>query len=220
MKTLMVVFAALITYSANAQTTTAKHDIGIRLSSDRNESFQLQYRFHKNERWSFFVEGTYGGRSSGTYSNQFVYPDSLFEVVSNNYNRSTIGLNFGAQRRLSFMEHNFYYVGASVGVGTTIFESRYNRTLYLAEENEDPNVFFPNILDVVETESSRSTDNIVSVKSKLFVGADFPLVNRLNLNFELGMNADMDVYTTLPFSTLNMHGYFVGGLRYQFGKTK
>jgi hypothetical protein len=220
MKTLLVFFAALITYSANAQTPNFKHDIGIRLSSDQNESFQLQYRFHKNELWSFFAEGTYGGRSSNTQNSQFIFPDSLYEAVFSDSRRSSFGLNLGAQRRLSFMKHDFYYTGASLGFYTSEYRSQYDRVLYLANEGQDPENPFPDIIDVLETETINTSYNSVGVKAKLFVGADFPLTDRLNLNFELGMNADYDIPTTQNFRTMNMNMYFLGGLRYQFGKTE
>jgi len=64
--------------------------------------------------------------------------------------------------------------------------------------------------EVLESEYSATVSNEMDFNIRLFVGADVPIVDRLSLNFELG------IFNSFGYS--NIQGFLNGVLRYNFGK--
>jgi len=208
--------------SSFAQSDSFKHDIGLKISSWQPERFQLQYRYHFNESWAFSANAYVGTESIYFSDGDYLIQDSLYEMNSSEYRYNTYGVEFGAIRKLNFMKHNFYYVGASAGFGGATRSSHYNRMVFTVKDADPtmPAAPFPYLDEVVDSEYSATIDNAMAAKSKLFVGADFPILDRLSFNCELGMMMNFEFYAKDKFNYFTGAGYFSGGLRYNFGKVE
>ncbi len=211
---------ALCAFSLSAQTSNFKQDIGLRVGTLDAERFQLDYRFHKSEKWSFTLTGYYGSRSNGFSNFGYVIPDSTFEIESSQFSRNSYGGSFGVQRQLNFMKHNYYYVGASLGGSSVAYRSFYRRSIYETIENPQSSSPFPELGDEIESEDFSLLWNTFSINTRIYVGADLPLIDRLYLNFELGLIAEYEVNNMHQFSYIHLPAYFTGGIRYRFGKTQ
>lgn len=224
MKTGIVVLFTLIGSSVFAQ-TQYKHDLGLRLGSNGEERFQLQYRMHPNEKWAFGATATVGSTGSGNSSFSLEPGDSTYTSYSYNYNNMFYGVTFDAVRKLNFMKHNYYYAGASLGV--TSLQRSYNSisARYEAVYLDSTNTYMPAIGDLLESESTQTLSNGIMGRSRIFVGADVPIFDRLTLNVEVGFDAALTriVYPSAePFVFMygSFTGFVSGGLRYRFGKSE
>lgn len=222
MRSIITVLMLSLTYTSFSQ-TSFKHDIGLKLSTYQPESFQLQYRYHLNEKWAFSASAHFGIRSTYNDYGAYVSSDSsTYELRSTEFRFHTYGIDFGAIRKLNFMKHNYYYVGGNAGVGAITRVRHNSRTLY--EPNTDSgfsNSFFPLhplIGEILESEYNVAISNAMNVKARLFTGLDVPIVDRLIFNFELGLLFDMQFSGVDQFAILQIPGYLTGGLRYNFGK--
>ncbi len=222
MKTLIALLLLLVTIPSYSQSTDFKHDFGLRLSTYQPETFQLQYRFHLNEKWAFSASAHFGSRSRYYNEGEYLIQDSLYELYSTAYHQRTYGIDLGAVRKLSFMKHKFYYVGGSVGVGTTAYSTHNERMVYTPILT-DPTFTYgigipPPIDEIVDSEYHATVRNTLHVKSRLFTGVDVPIVDRLTFNFELGIMFDMEFDNMYHVVYGNIPGYLRGGIRYRFGK--
>ncbi|GAB5416374.1 MAG: hypothetical protein Crog3KO_09880 [Crocinitomicaceae bacterium] len=220
MKTILIAIAALCAFSLSAQTSNFKQDIGLRIGTLDAERFQLDYRFHKNEKWSYTLTGYFGNKNN-YYSNfGFVIPDSTFEIESSQFRRNSFGATFGIQRQLNFMKHDYYYAGASLGGGSVSYSSHYRRTTYAASEDSIYSGPFPQLGEELESESQTYVNNAFNINTRIYIGADVPIIDRLYLNFELGLIAELEINNVQQFSYISIPGYFSGGIRYRFGKVE
>lgn len=224
MKTYVALIALILSCSTYAQTSSFKHDIGLKFSSYQPEKFQLQYRYHANEKWAFGVNGRFGTRATYYSNGDYLIQDSIYELFSTEYRVNSFGIDFNAIRKLSFMKHNFYYVGGSLGVGSTVRRTRDTRTVYEPMEMSPGQQWYgpPFIGEVIESETYVTLRNSMNFNSRLFVGLDVPIVDRLSFNFELGISLDAEVGNTDQFNyvSLSVPGYVAGGLRFNFGRIK
>ncbi|MDB2656590.1 hypothetical protein N9Y60_00895 [Crocinitomicaceae bacterium] len=223
MKTYIALLALTLSFTSYSQAPNFKHDLGLKLSTFQPESFQVQYRYHLNEKWALSANAYFGRRTFNSYYGNYIVQDSIYESYSTQYSQNSYGIDLGAVRKLSFMKHNFYYVGGSVGVGVTTFSSNNRRTLYIPVL-PDPGVaygynFPPPIDQVIELDQSGYVNNTIHIKSRIFVGADVPIIDRLSLNVELGVALDVrQGFGSELFNIWDVPGYASGGLRYRFGK--
>ncbi len=204
-----------ITQWSNAQ---YKQDIGLKIGYDPVDRYQLEYRWHANEKWSFVASANYGNVNH--FSN-VAYPisDTVIAYNFHNYNTRYVGGSIGVQRRLNFMKHNFYYVGATIGGGGINRDFRTFKTTMKVDSAAG--AFYP-YGDVVSEEESVVRSNDFFTKTKLYLGADVPIVNRLSLNCELGLNFGVSKWSAYSFNSYVFEMFLVAnaGLRYRFGKDK
>ena len=200
------------------QTTNAqfKHDIGLKFNVFDQERVELEYRWHPNEQWNFL-----GGITAGTrnwyYADSYDLTDTTV-MVDNYYNyRNYYGVSVGASRNLNFMKHNFYYVGSKLGfgmmqgwVGETSLEYLESDMLTSTFSYGEP----------LSYSTVRDQQRGYFGTARLFVGADFPILDRLHLKVELGGLLNMMSYkyngSAYVLGQINMTA--TAGLRYNFGK--
>jgi hypothetical protein len=222
MKTILIVIVAIGAFTTKAQSTYFKHDIGIRASSYNMERFRLDYRYHLSEKWTFSVGGYYGDQSHFSWNGAYLN-DSTYESFTHQITLRAYGVTFGAQRKLNFMKHNFYYVGTDIGVGITNRKFTFSRFVFVPEGDQtSPSPFFPGIGEVLENEFEVSSNNAFNLNNRLFVGADVPIVDRLSFNLEVGMVVNLESANYNGYSTnyVDLLAFASGGLRYRFGKTE
>jgi hypothetical protein len=94
--------------------------------------------------------------------------------------------------------------------------------LYEPLENDPTFTYAPHpaVGNVVEEEQTATIRNRMQLKSRVFVGADIPIVDRLTLNFQLGLLALFEHSSQDLFNYYQLSGSFSGGLRYRFGKNE
>lgn len=218
MKTLIVAFFAFYGASTFAQ-TQFKHDIGVRFSSDDEERLQLQYRWHKSDKWAFGVTASYGQYGNGNYSLQLEDGDTTYIANSYYYDFQHYSLMVDVVRKLSFMKHNFYYVGASIGGGA--IQRNYNSYWARYEAAGDASSsLFPNVGEEIESERYYDHGGGVSGRARLYVGADVPILDRLTFNLEVGTGLAIARYDSSFSGYSYWSGSVTGGLRYRFGKAE
>lgn len=222
MKKYLTFLLLLCALNSNAQTTNFRHDIGIKLSTNQPERFQLQYRFHASEKWAYSANAYFGIRNSYYSNGDYIIQDSIYEINSLQLQYHSYGIDFGAIRKLSFMKHNFYYVGGSFGVGATTRSQHYSRMTYETSSGSPapPYGVYPLLENLIDSEHNTIIGNSMNVNTRLFIGADVPIVDRLTFNFELGIAGSLEVNTQDQFAIIEIPGYLTGGLRYRFGKTE
>lgn len=216
----IILFSALIT---SAQTSNFRHDIGLRFGSVEARNFELQYRFHKNEKITYTAGLQYGDRSNVISSSGYIYPDSLYQFNNYQFVRRSYGLTVGVQRHLDFMKYNFFYVGANVGVGISRFNETNSRMTYTVSEDQSTDNYYaqlPLLDEIVESTLETSFTNGTNMNGTLFAGVDIPIIDRLSFNFEMGIMLDFETrsYNGQQTSISQMHLPITGGLRYHFGK--
>lgn len=221
MKTAFAAILCVLTFNSFAQSPEFRHDIGLRLGSFDQEQFQLEYRYHFNEKWSFGARGYFGLYRSLTWDGGYLVKDSIFQSNNIEYQRMTYGISFGAQRRLNFMKHNYYYVGVNLGFGTTQVRNTYNRMVYVIDfdPSSPANAYsLPPVGDIIEKALTVDNDISLNLRNHLCVGADVPVLDKLSLNLEIGVISDLQFPDGLYLDQFQMMPYASGGLRYRFGK--
>jgi len=222
MKATFAAFFCLMALNLNAQSLNPKYDIGLRIGSFQNEKLQLEYRYHVSEKWSLIGRVHIGVSQSIKTEGDYLIQDSLYQSFTNDFQRLSYGLSFGAQRRLNFMKHDFYYVGANLGLGTTRYRNTDVRMIY--EPYFDQGISFsvfgpPPVGEVLERETTVSLQNAINVTNHIYVGADVPLVNHLSVNLEIGVVSALEVLNSsdITLTTIQLAPFVSGGLRYSFG---
>lgn len=217
MKTILITLITLSGISfSHAQTSDFKHDIGLRLSSNNYERYRLDYRYHKNERWTLSVGAYFGSNNSFVYNGTYLN-DTTYQAISHQFDMMSYGVSFGMQRKLNFMKYNFYYVGADLGVGAVSRKYTNSRFVYDVDPTSTDLIIFTNL---IEDEQNVNLSNALNVNTRLFAGADVPIVDRLALNLEIGLLSGVESSRINGIQTtyFNLIAYASGGLRYRFGK--
>lgn len=216
MKTILASFTVLILLFPNSVLGQFKHDIGMKVNSNEYERFQLEYRWHPNEKWAFTTAFTYGTRFDYyTYSHVAV-EDSLITYYTNTGETISYNISVGAMRKLNFMKHNYYYLGANIGVGgLRDRNSSYRNTYTLDSTALTYGVYQPG--EDVDGWDTHNSYNSFSTVSRVYLGADVPILDRLSLNMEAGIWANMSFYQNNSVY-FNSRLYASAGLRYRFGR--
>lgn len=192
-----------------------KHDVGLKINTTPEERFQFEYRWHQNEKWSWSASLNFGSRGDYFYGERWD-SDSTYlaqsSTVMNNYFSGAIGVN----RKFTFMKHNYYYAGAMIGGGTrsqhwSIWEGKYS--IADSTTNQPPFPFEP-----MQETYSATVRNYATFNTRLYLGGDFPILDRLSLNVEAGLFCNLETVETFRYFYLS--GFVTGGLRYSFGKEK
>lgn len=203
--------------TVQAQIQGGKHDLGIRVSSFDQERFQLNYRYHKNEKWTFQVTGQYGSSGNSYYNEKYSLQDSTnYEISVSGYSYDHYGLSIGLRRNLSFMKHNYYYVGAGLGGGYTELVYSSFSALYEVEPSSDS---YPVFGDLLESEDERQITKGWHSTARIYTGLDIPILDRLSLNLELGILNNLTGMPESSWMSNTIYGYVSGGLHFNIGKS-
>jgi len=216
MKTYLASIATIVLFLPTISFAQFNHDVGLKISTNEYERFHLEYRWHPNETWALTASLVYGDRYDYySYSNREIV-DSTMEIFSNSGQTKSYNLSVGALRKLTFMKHNYYYIGGNVGAGRVIERHSSYRELYFLDSTAlTYGVYQPG--EQIEGSEAHANYNLFTVTSRLYLGADVPLLDRLTLNMECGLGAALSFY---PNSSvyLNSRLYASAGLRYRFGR--
>lgn len=215
MKTIFSIALGCFLFAPATGFSQYKHDIGIKLNTTPEERFQLEYRWHVNEKWSWSAAVNAGSRGDYYYGERWD-SDSTYiansSMVQNNYFSGMIGIN----RRFNFMKHNFYYAGAMLGGGSRSQQWNVWEGKYLIADSTANQPPFP--YEPMEQTYTATVRNFVTFNSRLYLGGDFPILDRLSLNVEAGLFCSVESFQIFRYFYLN--AFVTGGLRYSFGKPK
>lgn len=217
MKTLFKITLFCLLFTPINAFAQFKHDLGIKGTNLDTERLQLEYRLHKNENWAF--TGTFGYAGSGyrtSYAEGLLPGDTTYQTIYNMYQRSFYSLSVGGLRKFSFMKHNFYYAGATIGARFENYNSSTNISVYDLDSSFSPSYWYGYYAAPFEPGTSEYNYSALAMTSKLYVGANVPIVDRLSFTVEGGFNYSLEARTNYFRSSLAFYTSF--GLRYNFGR--
>lgn len=161
------------------------------------------------------MSAVYGDRSYYYSNSDRELEDSTIEVFTNTGRTKNYNLSVGALRKLTFMKHNYYYVGGNVGAGQVIQSYASYRGLYFLDSTALANGAYFTGEQIDGSEEYRNF-NLFSMTSRVYLGADVPILDRLTLNMECGIGASLSIYPNSGVH-VNSRMHASAGFRYRFG---
>jgi len=210
-------FALLLVATPFCTRAQYKYDVGLKVSSNHLERFQLEGRFHFRTPYSLMISVNGGSEIASNNIKIPVYSDSLYSYSNSRTERSNISIKTGIQRKLKFPSTDIFYVGSSLGIG---FLNRYelrSTGSYIIDSvvNYPPQTYIQEI-DFTETYYSNRS---IRTELAFSFGLNAPFSERLSINAEIGLSTYIQSSLTNNESTFfNQFVYASGGLRYSFGK--
>lgn len=216
MRTYLARIAAIIILLPSNSFAQFKHDIGLKLSTNEYERLHVEYRWHANENWALTATFVYGERFDFYSFTDPEVGDSTIEIFTNSGQTKAFNLSLGVIRKLTFMKHNYYYVGGNLGAGQTREWHTESRGLYFLDSTALTYGVYQAGEAIEDSELYFGRD-LFSMVTKLYLGADVPILDRLTLNMECGIGSNLSVYpnASLYFTS---RVYAAAGLRYRFGR--
>lgn len=114
------------------------------------------------------------------------------------------------------MKHNFYYAGATIGARFENYNSSTNISVYDLDSSFSPSYWYGYYAAPFEPGTSEYNYSALAMTSKLYVGANVPIVDRLSFTVEGDFNYSLEARTNYFRSSLAFYTSF--GLRYNFGR--
>jgi len=215
MKTFFVGIASFFFLLPSTSLAQYNHDIGLKVSTNEYDKFQMEYRWHPNNKWAFTGTVNFGKLYWSDQNWSSIKGDSTIAYVDQNSITKAFTVSIGALRKFHLMEHNFYYAGANIGYGGAVNDFATYRNVYLVDSTQ---LFFgeyfqTNVLDRTET---HQRTNYHLATTRLYLGADVPIFGRFSLNVETGYRG-MLAMSSQNIGIFDLQFFATGGLRFQFG---
>ncbi|MCR9172305.1 MAG: hypothetical protein NXI10_07445 [bacterium] len=226
MKQLLILFLLFVGFTLHGQ-EAFKHDIGFRINSFHQERFQMQYRFHKNERINWTIDAHFNEQAvtngRGEYDSQNT---DQYILTSEEWREQYLGVNVGFQYKFFKMKYNFYYIGMKVGYTHGFFRYIHDQIIYEYHQFESFYPFgkgggaYPKPKEITAVNYWESKKQNEYMQTCFNAGGSFPIDHRLLLNVEVGWIAgwEREEYSNATSYDGYFPWYASGGLLFQFGK--
>ena len=204
----------LFTLSWSGLFAQYNYDVGLKVSTNELERFQLEGRYHFKSPFSLLV---FLSRGSELSYNRFQIPlqeDSLYAFQEDHVETTNHSIRIGVQRKLGFLATDAFYVGASLGMGHEKQYSRITSEQHVIDSIVGHQTYSHDVSVVHLYENTRA----LKAELVLSAGMDVPLTNRFSVNAELGLRTFYRKSLNSESSFLSQRMYVSGGLRYSFGK--
>lgn len=204
----------LFTLSWSGLFAQYNYDVGLKVSTNELERFQLEGRYHFKSPFSLLI---FLSRGSEHRYNQFDIPiqeDSLYAFQEDRIKTTNHSIRIGVQQKLDFLATDAFYVGTSLGMGHEKQYSRISSEQYVIDSIVGHQAYSHIVSSAHLNENTRA----LKVELVLSAGMDVPLTNRFSVNAELGLSTFYRKSLNSESSFLSQRMYVSGGPRYSFGK--
>ncbi|MCJ8292355.1 MAG: hypothetical protein HRT58_20590 [Crocinitomicaceae bacterium] len=195
-----------------------KHSIGLKTSTFRRNSLQLEQTFTINSNLTIFANFTIGRESYGSRCLGEVPGDTILNEYRFNSNSQFYSGKIGLNKTLSFFPNNYFYIGSALGIG---YEEHHTEDTHWVNYYDENGTYFESETGLSMTTNytvNRTFNSGIFLQFYLTLGMNLPLTKRLSFNCEINAIILHSENTGSLVTELSFVPSISGGLRYSFGE--